>query len=239
MSLLTVVRHGQASFFATNYDQLSPLGEQQAKCLGNHWAQQRLVFDEIYTGPRIRQQKTAELAGSVYQELGLEWPDPIVIEDLDEYDLDGLSNRLAPQLAEHNSEFARLVQNYMTSEGEQNRLRGFQRMFETLLGHWQTSETSNETVESWPSFRSRVQRVIRRIQDRPGRSRRIAVFTSGGFIGTTVQQALGVSDLMALELNWRIRNSSVTEFMFTPDRFTLDSFNVISHLNDPELWTHR
>jgi hypothetical protein len=40
-------------------------------------------------------------------------------------------------------------------------------------------------------------------------------------------------------LNWRIRNCSITEFVFTADRFTLDSFNSIPHLAEPELWTHR
>jgi broad specificity phosphatase PhoE len=67
----------------------------------------------------------------------------------------------------------------------------------------------------------------------------VVVFTSGGVIGCSLQQALGVSDAMALELNWRVRNSSLTEFMFTPDRFTLDSFNAIPHLHDPALWTYR
>ena len=47
MSLLTLVRHGQASFFQEDYDQLSPLGEQQARLLGEHWVRQGVRFDEI------------------------------------------------------------------------------------------------------------------------------------------------------------------------------------------------
>ena len=34
MALLTLVRHGQASYLQQNYDELSPLGEQQARMLG-------------------------------------------------------------------------------------------------------------------------------------------------------------------------------------------------------------
>ncbi len=42
-----------------------------------------------------------------------------------------------------------------------------------------------------------------------------------------------------MELNWRIRNCSLTEIVFTRDRVTLDSFNGIPHLDDPALWTYR
>ena len=66
----------------------------------------------------------------------------------------------------------------------------------------------------------------------------MAVFTSGGVIGTAVRLALDAPDRMALEVNWRVRNCSLTEFVFTKDRFTLDSFNALPHLEDPALWTY-
>lgn len=236
---MTIVRHGQASFFGDDYDRLSAIGEEQSRHLGQYWASRRLEIDQVYTGPRLRQRQTAELAGNAYQHAGLDWPGPIVLDDLDEYDLNGLANRFAARLAKRNSEFNRLMENHLKSQGENERVRNFQRMFEVLLGHWQTAETPDDDLESWPAFRQRVQRVLRRIQECSGRGKRVVVFTSGGVIGCLVQQALGVSDAMALELNWRIRNSSLTEFMFTPDRFTLDSFNAIPHLHDPALWTCR
>lgn len=241
MSLMTVVRHGQASFFADHYDQLSELGERQAHLLGSHWAKQRFVVDEVYAGPRARQQKTAELAGLAYRPSGLAWPETIVLNDLDEYDLDGLQKRLSPLLAQRNPDFFQMVEKYRLSEGqpEKDRLRYFQRMFESLLHHWQTTDVEHDDIESWSDFRRRVSRVIRQIQEQPGRSRRVALFTSGGFIGAAVQLALGTNDKTALELNWRIRNSSVTEFVFTNDRLNLDSFNVIPHLDDSAMWTYR
>jgi len=239
MSVLTLVRHGQASFDADDYDRLSALGEQQACLLGQFWANQKMGFDEIYTGPRSRQRKTAELVGLGFQQTGLAWPDPVVLEDLDEYDLDGLMKRLAPRLVQHHPEFAQLMSDYRSSVGEKNRLRDFQRMFESLLRHWQTRESPDEDVESWASFRGRVDRVIRRVQAQSGRGRRVAMFTSGGFIGGATQQALGVSNDTALELNWRIRNCSLTEFVFTRDRFSLDSFNMTPHLCDSSLLTYR
>ena len=36
MARLTVVRHGQASYLAKNYDELSPLGRRQARLLGEY-----------------------------------------------------------------------------------------------------------------------------------------------------------------------------------------------------------
>ena len=59
-----------------------------------------------------------------------------------------------------------------------------------------------------------------------------------GVIGTAVRLALDAPDRTALEVNWRVRNGSLTEFVFTKDRLTLDSFNALPHLEDPALWTY-
>ena len=71
MSVLTLVRHGQASFFDANYDQLSPLGERQMRVLGEYWARRGLRLDEVYTGPRIRQKRSAELAVTACRQAGI------------------------------------------------------------------------------------------------------------------------------------------------------------------------
>lgn len=239
MSVLTLVRHGQASFFADDYDKLSPLGEKQARLVGEYWARQKLPVHEVYMGPRARQQRSAELAGEAYREAGLTWPEPILLEDLDEYDLAGLSTSLAPSFMQQNVEFASLAAAFKQSSVEEERLRTFQQMFEMLLGHWQGLAENVDGVESWPAFRQRVQRVIRRAQGGAGRSRRVLMFTSGGFISGAAQWALGIADKTVLEMNWRIRNSSLTEFVFTDSRFTLDNFNTLPHIHDHSLWTYR
>ena len=61
----------------------------------------------------------------------------------------------------------------------------------------------------------------------------------GGPIAVTVQSVLEAPDRMAGELNWRIRNCSVTELTFSGDRVALDCFNGVAHLTDPELLTYR
>src|SRR5262249_29959201 len=106
MSVLVLVRHGQASFSADDYDDLSPAGQAQARRLGDYWTHQAQSFDEIYVGPRRRQQQTAALVGDRFRAAGRPWPEPVVLEELDEYDLDGLLGRLAPALARQDHEFA-------------------------------------------------------------------------------------------------------------------------------------
>jgi len=239
MSIMTLIRHGQASFFASDYDQLSTLGEEQSRLLGRYWGSHGYRFDEVFTGPRLRQQKTAELIGESFRQAGGEWPSPVVLAGLDEYDLKGFMQHRAPALATRDSHFASLVEAYQHSTPQQDRLRSFQSMFEQLLLDWQSETRPMANVESWIEFRQRVERSIRQIQKAAPQSSRIAVVTSGGFIGTAVQSILASPDRSALELNWRVRNSALTEFVFTRDRLTLDSFNAVPHLPAPALWTFR
>jgi broad specificity phosphatase PhoE len=111
-------------------------------------------------------------------------------------------------------------------------------MFEPLLIYWQSGACEKD-MESWQAFRGRVQRAIRRLQENGGNGRRVVFFTSGGFIGSAVQIALAAPDRAALELHWRLRNGSLTEFAYTRERFSLDTFNAVPHLDDPALWSYR
>jgi broad specificity phosphatase PhoE len=62
----------------------------------------------------------------------------------------------------------------------------------------------------------------------------VLMVTSGGPIATAVGHVLGTSPETTIELNLRIRNSSVTEFAFTPKRHMLVCYNAIPHLEDPQ-----
>ena len=93
-------------------------------------------------------------------------------------------------------------------------------------------------VESWPAFRARVIGAIERILAGPP-SRRVAVFTSGGPIGFAVHCAMQAPAKSFLNVNWRVRNTSMTQFIFDRSRLTLDSFNAFPHLDEDSLWTYR
>src|SRR5262249_9030082 len=99
VSTLTLVRHGQASFFSEDYDRLSPIGEAQSRNLGAYWVRLGETFSEVYVGPLRRQQRTAELVGEEFRRAGLRWPEPTVIAALNEYDLAGLLGRFGAALA--------------------------------------------------------------------------------------------------------------------------------------------
>ncbi len=239
MSTLTLVRHGQARPFQQVDDGLSPLGAEQSRKLGEFWTRHRIVFDAVYCGSLTRQRQTADRVGECYKEAGLPWPSPQVAEELNEYDAQEILGSLLPYLAGQDPNVANLVDAHERSGAGTERYKHFQRVFEAVMIHWVHGTVRAAGVESWLEFRGRVQRGIRRIREESGSGKRIAAFTSGGPIGTTVQFSMAAPDRMALEVNWRVRNGSMTEFVFTLDRFNLDMFNAVPHLDDPSLWTYR
>ncbi len=56
------------------------------------------------------------------------------------------------------------------------------------------------------------------------------IVSSGGPISTAVGQVLGAPPDTTIELNLRIRNSALTEFVFNPKRHSLLTFNHLPHL---------
>jgi broad specificity phosphatase PhoE len=227
LAQLILVRHGQATPFEEITDRLSPLGETQSRKLAEFWIRNQASFDEVYTGSLVRQRRTAELVCEAYTAHGLAWPEPQVMPELNEYDAERVVKHFAPQWE-------------ATECGggpEQN--RRFQKMFEALMKRWITGELDSPEVEPWRAFRDRVQRGLRRITQGGVSGRRVAAFTSGGPIGVAVQIALDAPDRTGLEVNWRVRNCSLTEFVFSGERISLDSFNAIPHLDDPALRTFR
>jgi broad specificity phosphatase PhoE len=239
MGYLVLVRHGQARTFDKDSDQLTAVGEEQARALGRFWLRQNVAFDEIYSGALVRQRRTAEIAGRCFVEAGLNWPELQTTPELNEYDSNGILNRLIPALSERDAEFHKLVAAFEQNKLNSDRNRHFQKMFEVVTSVWLGGEFEVEGVESWRSFQSRVRGALKRIIATEGSGRRVAVFTSGGVIGLSVQNVLNAPERAALEINWRVRNCSLTEFIFSRERLSLDSFNAIPHLDDPALRTYR
>lgn len=239
MGTLTFVRHGQARPFEKESDQLSETGELQARALGQYWLRQGVSFDEVYSGTLVRQRRTAEIVGQCFAEAGRKWPDRHSLPELNEYDADGITHRLIPALAERDEKFRSLLTTYEQNKLAADRNRHFQKMFEIVVSAWSESGLEMEGVESSTVFRSRVQSALNRILKAEGSGRRVAVFTSGGVIGHIVQTVLEAPAHQALQLNWRVKNCSLTEFTFGGGRISLDSFNSIPHLDEPALRTFR
>jgi broad specificity phosphatase PhoE len=238
LAQLILVRHGQATPFEEITDRLSPVGETQSRKLAEFWIRNGTGFDEVHTGSLNRQRRTEELVGEAFAAQGLAWPEAQVTPELNEYDADQVVKHFAPQLAARDPDFRLLVEATECGGGpDQN--RRFQKMFEALMNRWITGELDSPEVESWRGFHDRVRRALRRIMQGGVSGRRVAAFTSGGPIGVAVQIALDAPDRVGLEVNWRVRNCSLTEFVFSGQRLSLDSFNAIPHLDDAVLRTFR
>jgi len=230
MSTLTLIRHGQARAFDRESDRLTERGEAQARVLGEYWLSQGERFDEVYSGTLTRQIRTAEIVGEHFARAGAEWPGIESLPELNEYDADGLLNRLAPELARRDDRFRALADDFVANRQSQDRNRYFQHMFEFLTGVWQSGSLEVDGVESWSAFRERVSGAVSGIIGAETGGRNVAVFTSGGVIGVTVQKVLDAPEKKALEINWRVRNCSLTGFIFGRGRISIDSFNRTDHL---------
>lgn len=238
MSTLTLVRHGQATAFAKQSDRLSELGELQARLLGDYWSARVVTFDAVYCGTLERQRRTAEIVASQVRAAGLDWPDPIPNPAWNEYDANGILHDLVPTLARRNPQFQTLVANAEAARGTPHQNRHFQKMFEVAMAAWISGELSRPHVEPWANFQARVRGAIGELMAEPA-SRRVAVFTSGGPVGVAVQFALCAPPEKAIEVNWRVRNCSLTEFLYSGPRINLDCFNALPHLPDSDTWSFR
>ena len=239
MSTLALVRHGQANFFTDDYDRLSELGKRQSRVLGEYWLEKGVAFDEVYVGTLRRQRETAEAAGEAFAAAGKDWPEHVVLPGLDEYPGDVVQEALLPILCERDESFVRLKSDYENAAEGEEQYRTFHRLLAGVMQVWISGDHDTNGLMPWTEFRDGVLSAIDTIRGREGSGRRVAVFSSGGPIAVTVQSVLEAPDRMAGELNWRIRNCSVTELTFSGDRVALDCFNGVAHLTDPELLTYR
>jgi broad specificity phosphatase PhoE len=239
MGILFVVRHAQASFLEQNYDKLSALGEAQARLLGEYWARHDLIFDRSCVGPCVRQQDSLKIVSQAYARTGLEFPEPLLLPEFDEYQGEAVLKRGLPRLLETEPKIRDLHATFQSATGDAAQRASFQKLFEAVIGEWVRGAISLQGVETWLEFCSRVNSGLAKFLSACGRGERVAIFTSGGPIAVAVQRALRMSPASTLQVSWMSRNSSWSEFLYSADRFTLSSFNVHAHLDDPAMLTHR
>lgn len=214
MGTLYLVRHGQASLGADDYDELSDLGWRQGVRLGRHFAARGLRFDAILTGTQRRHLQTLE---ALLEGMG-DTAAPLAWDGLNEYDSDAVIH------AVHPGPRARPV----TDEARKTHFR----LLREGLAAWMAGNARPEGMPDYPTFVAGVTGALDHVRTHHVGHRVLAV-SSGGPISTAVGHVLGVSPQAAIELNLRMRNTSVTEFAVTPRRLALVSFNAVPHLEDP------
>jgi len=239
METLIIVRHGQASFMAENYDQLSALGQTQARLLAQAWASAGLGFDRVGSGPRERQKDTAQAVAAAYAAAGLEFPQVESYPEFDEYQADAVLSAGLPMLCTRDAHAAELEREFTKARDMGTRHAAFQQMFEYVMVRWVRGDLVLNGVESWAEFRTHVNAGIDRFLAARGQSERVAMFTSAGPMAIAVQRALQISDEKTLALSWMPRNASWSEFLCTHEKFALSTFNAYGHLFDPAHLTYR
>ncbi len=218
MAELLLVRHGQASFGAADYDKLSELGVEQSRTLGRWWSSCQLQVDSLMAGTMRRHRETAE--GAM---IALPNPPELAIDGgFDEYDFQDVLLRYRPDFAEGG-----IMQRLVAEKS--NPKQAFQELFSQATARWMGGRNDDEYEESWPQFRDRVVAALQRVLEDDSR-RRTAVFTSGGPIGAAVQWVLGLDNEQMQSLNWVIANSSVTSIIYRPGQVSLSYFNNFAHL---------
>jgi broad specificity phosphatase PhoE len=239
MALLTLVRHGQASFLQQNYDKLSERGELQSRILGEYWLRTGTMFDQIYYGPACRHLRTGEIVAEVYRQADAAWPQPETLAELDEYPGIEVVRTFLPGLMETHEDIRALEAEFRQAGEQDVAFRLFDKLFARITRMWVNEELDSPDVEPWKDFCARIERGISIIRNAAGKNGRIAVFTSGGVIAATVRMALDLAPEKTLELSWTSRNASYTELLFSPERFSLASFNNHPHLENQDLLTYR
>jgi len=230
MGAIYVVRHAQASFGTEDYDRLTETGFAQARLLGAYFALRNIRFDAVYTGTLRRHAETAQGIFDGYAEYG-DGPPLVRLPALDEYNHEALMSAHtdvvpAPPVAAAGRDIAAVREHF--------------RLLKQALLAWADDRTQPAGM---PSFRTFQDGAVAAIVD--ARSRfaggSVLVVSSGGPIAAIVAAALRAPPQTAIELNLRIRNSSVTEFTMSSRRHQLVSFNALAHLDtqlDPELVTY-
>lgn len=212
MPQLLLVRHGQASWGAADYDQLSELGAEQSRALGAALVRRGVEPDLLLRGGLRRHRQTAEHAAA-----GAGWTEEVHEDrDWDEYG--------------HDEVFAR----HPTGLGEGETFAdedSFRHWFDGALHRWAGGEHDSDYDEPFAHFTRRVEtgltRTVERLRD--DRRRTAVVVTSGGAISWVVTHLLGGGPAMWVRLNLVTANASVTKVVAGRRGLTLLTYNDHSH----------
>lgn len=221
MSVIYLIRHGQASFGQENYDQLSEIGHRQAGILGESLANRVGEFDHIVMGGMFRHKQTANncLAGMKKQ---LNSKNHTVDSGWDEYDHQDILAQLGDDFKTPQS-----IENYVRRQSDPK--TAFETVFNGAMDRWMSGEHDADYVESWQYYQRRIKTALLATTELAKTADKVAVFSSGGPISVVSQHLLGVEPNKVMHINWTIVNCSVTKLVSTPSRLFLSSLNEHSH----------
>jgi broad specificity phosphatase PhoE len=229
MSEIFVVRHGQASARARNYDVLSPLGVQQAQRLGAHLAQAGVRFDAVFAGPRQRHRDTAHHLVAAARQGGASMPDVIELPDCDELPLGHILMHWLPRHIDSDP-VARAVaeQRWEHSDDEIRSLLG------RAMQAWAAGEVADATLLTFAGFVARIEASLAAVRAAGATT---LMVTSAGPLATTLHLCghdgtAQPVDVMRLVVE--IENTAVARVIHDGARLTVAAAHDVSHLADGE-----
>lgn len=213
MGVVILVRHGQASFGADDYDVLSETGWEQGRQLGE-WCRGRDVAPSyVVRGSMRRHRETAEAVA----ERTAGWSEPAVDAGWDEFD--------------HLS----VVAAYAGPTGDLDR-RAFQQVFEQATARWTAGTHDAEYAEPWSAFRARVAGSFAALAERAGSGGTAVAVSSGGPIAAVAASLVDpeADDATFARLwsrfNTVLVNSSTTRIVVGSTGARLLTYNEHPHL---------
>lgn len=216
MSLLFIVRHGQAAFGEADYDRLSDLGRQQSRWLGEYFLNRGVRFSRAIAGDLSRQQDTAR---EILETMGQTDLDLLTHSGLNEYD--------------GQSVYAAYTGNQDQHLHQQSDYKDYWRTFRQAYEAWIDGGLP-DAVESWAEFNQRIADALELAQQDVAKGDAVLITTSGGVIGSTMTRVLGTPGHAAVDLNFQVRNTAFCEMLATRRGPRLISYNTIPHLEIAE-----
>jgi broad specificity phosphatase PhoE len=218
MAVIYLLRHGQASFGADDYDVLSERGHRQSEVLGGELAKRGLNLGPVVSGTLRRQRDTADRALGAGGLVGEPMPDA----RWDEYD------------------HTEVLSRHGVSQAGDGAAALGGRLEQALRG-WTLAGTASECPERWPDFAERVCAALADTVASLGKGETGLVFTSGGVISALCARFLGAGEETFLACSRVVVNGGITKLVCGSRGTNLVSFNDHAHLEkaDPELVTYR
>lgn len=218
MPTIVLIRHGQASFGAEDYDALSPGGHAQASTIARELGRDGRPVARIVSGSLRRQLQTAQPTAEM---LGL----PVAVDPrFDECDMDEILRRHCDTAIRTNA----------GPGGDQVSSAEFQRVLESGMRSWIAAGDASSASETWPCFATRTSAAVAELASAlPSGSTGLA-FTSAGVIAAVCVSILGVGGETLVALNRVGVNGAITLVASGRSGLSLVSFNEHRHLeHDP------
>ncbi|MDB5818971.1 MAG: histidine phosphatase family protein [Rhizobacter sp.] len=235
MPQLTIVRHGQASFGADDYDKLSDLGVQQADRVGHWLAGCDFTPGRIVSGTLLRQRETADHCVAALGAERTTQAGRYTDAALDEYDNEEIMQVHLPALSSPHAVRAHI-------KAQPDPVRASRDLFLASMERWVRNERPADYRETWPAFNLRVRGAFMRAAEGLPDDAKVLVFSSGGVITSLVGDLLGIRSESLFELNWGLANGGITVVNARKGKLRLMSLNGIAHfeeMRDRRMITYR